>query len=127
MPVPSQKDLFASQTEATASPGELIFELTVPGRLPSWNAILGMEQWARYQFKKELAAGFLCALRQSALDSSMKTTFEKNTLSICAATLESYLKTAQERRRLKSRNKRLALKSKSGLSLKSTKSSKVPF
>ena len=40
-------------------PGKLIFSLTVPGRLPSWNDILGMEQWARYKFKNSLAKDFL--------------------------------------------------------------------
>lgn len=89
--------------------GRLIFTLTVPGRLPSWNDILGMEQWARYRFKADLAKGFLSELRRSEGDSLTKTTSAKNTTLIFSATrLEDYLETARQQRALKSRNKKLA-------------------
>lgn len=101
-------------------PNNPIFTLEVPGRLPSWNEILGMEQWARYKFKGELAAAFLSALRLSGAGSSTKTTSVKSTTSIFADTLALYLATKQAERKLKSRNKRLAAKSASSSKLKST-------
>jgi hypothetical protein len=108
-------------------PGEPIFTLEVPGRLPSWNDILGMEQWARYKFKGELATAFLCALRASAADSSTKITSAKSTTLIYAATLESYLAMRREQRRLKSAKKKLDAKILKESLLKSEGSNKVPF
>lgn len=112
-------------------PGKLVFQISIPGRMPSWNDILGMEQWARYQFKRELADLFLSVLRASALDSSMKTISARSTISTCADTLESYLRMRQEKRELKrlsakpSRAKKSTRKSKSS-SYKAPKG-KVPF
>ena len=85
-----------------SKPGKLLFSITIPGRLPSWNDILGMEQWARYKFKQELQKEFLSALRLSASDSSTLTTYAKNSMSIAADTLASYMETARLRRKLKS-------------------------
>lgn len=85
----------------------LIFYLEIPVKLPSWNEILGMNHWRRKKFKDELAKGFLSALRASANDSSMRTTCAKNTMSIFADTLESYLATKQAKRKLKQRSARL--------------------
>jgi len=107
--------------------GECVLTLEVPGRLPSWNDILGMEQWARYKTKKEMADVFLCALRASANDSSTRTTSARSTLLTFADTLERYLLMRQEQRKSKSLRKRLAKKNPSEPELKSTESSKVPF
>lgn len=98
-----------------------IFSIEIPGRLPSWNDILGMEQWARYKFKNELADAFLSVLSRIANDSSTKTTLQRSTTSIYAATLESYLRMKQERR--KSRQAKLK-QSKAKKSESSSKSSK---
>lgn len=87
--------------------------LEIPGRLPSWNAILAMHHWARMKFKKELAAVFLSALRASGSGSSTKTISAKNTMSIYADTLESSLQIRQEKRRLKQRNAKQAKANKS--------------
>lgn len=106
---------------------KMIFYLEVDGRLPSWNEILGMEQWARYKFKGALALDFLSALQRSAGDSSTKTTFAKNTMSICADTLARYLVTKQAERKLRSRNKRLAAKIANTSKSKSTLFNKPPF
>lgn len=108
-------------------PGDLLFRLEVPGRLASWNEILGMEQWARYKYKQELADAFLSVLRATASGSLTKTTSAANTWLIYADTLERYLAMRQEQRRLRSRNKRLARKSQSAPSLKSSDLGKVPF
>lgn len=110
-----------------AKPGELIFSLEVDGRLPSWNEILGMEQWARYKFKGELTDAFLCALRHSAADSSTKTTSARNTMSIFADTLALYLETKQAERKSKQRKKRLSAKGASSSALKSSLFDKPPF
>lgn len=94
--------------------GRLIFSITVPGRLPSWNEILGMEMWARYKFKKELADAFLSALRATESACSTRTTFAASISSTFADTLERYLRMRQELRKSKSRKKRLERMSKSG-------------
>ena len=82
--------------------------LTLTHPLPSWNAILGLGHWQRARLKKAIQDDFLSALRASADDSSTRTTSARSTLSIAAATLDSYQRTMLERRRLRSR------KSKSG-------------
>lgn len=85
----------------------------VPGRMPSWNAILGMNHWQRAKFKTDLQKGFLCALQQSGRDSSTPTTSARNTMSIAAATLASYLETIRQKRLSKQRSARLEKASKS--------------
>ena len=87
-------------------PGKLIFSLTVPGRLPSWNDILGMEHWARHKFKKELANEFLSELRALERGSSTKTTSAKSTTLTFADTLALYLATKQEQRASRQRSVR---------------------
>lgn len=106
---------------------KLIFSLEVEGRLPSWNEILGMEQWARYKFKGELASAFLSALRLSGAGCSTRITSAKNTTLTYADTLAQYLETKQAARKLRSRNKRLALKNASLCESKSTLFNKPPF
>ena len=108
-----------------ATTGELLISLTVPGRLPSWNKILGMEQWARYRFKKDLATTFLSALRAGENDFSTKTTSVKSITSIYAATLESCLETRLARRKLRSARKRSARRSRSAF--KSTCTASTDF
>lgn len=112
--------------ETPKTEGRLVFELTVPGRLPSWNEILGMEQWARYQYKKQLADIFLSALRRAASDYSMKTICARNTWLTYAATLERYLAMRQEQRRLRPARRRSSPGLKRKSRSKSSKS-KLPF
>ena len=88
-------------------PGKLLFSITIPGRLSSWNDILGMEQWARYKFKQELADVFLYELRHTDTDSSTRTTFARSTMLTYADTLASYLAMRQAERRSKSAKKKL--------------------
>lgn len=97
------------------------FSIVIPGRLPSWNQILGMEQWARYKFKQELAKDFLSALRATAEDCSTRTTSAKNTMSIYADTLARFLAMKQAERKSRSAKKRLAAKNPSLPTLKFTK------
>lgn len=126
----SDNSCLAHQTtffDSTPKPGKLIFALTIPGRLPSWNDILGMEQWARYKFKKELSDVFMFALQQSERASSTGTISAKNTMSIfCAIHLREYLETAQQRRLSRSANKKLKLEKEKKSGSKFLKS-KVPF
>lgn len=112
--------------DSTPKPGKLIFSLTIPGRLPSWNAILAMEHWQRYKEKRNLADVFLFALKLSERDCSTTTTPAPSGTLIYSATLALYLTTAQERRALKSHNKKLKLASEKKSVSKCTKS-KVPF
>lgn len=124
-----QRGLLLTQTEAGQSPKEpkLILRLEVEGRLPSWNEILGMEHWQRYKVKSELAADFLSALRASEDASSTRIISVKNITSIFADTLERYLRTQREKRKLKSLKKKLEAKSGSTSESKSTLFEKVPF
>ncbi len=112
--------------EAPPAPGTLVFRLTIPGRLPSWNQILGMEQWARYKFKDQLQLAFLYALQVAGRDCSMKTTSAKNTWLIAADSLLSYRAMAQARRALRSAKKKSSLEHPKKPSSRSSKS-KVPF
>src|SRR5271170_5772654 len=118
----SQMTFFDSQPK----PGKLIFSLSIPGRLPSWNEILGMEHWGRHKLKGELANTFLYAVRRTESGSLMKTTSAANTYSIYAGTLELYLQTRRELRKSKLAKKKLALKKLKESPSKSS-SSKVPF
>lgn len=86
--------------------------LTLKHPLPSWNAILGLGHWQRARLKKAIQDDFLSALRASVADCSTRTTSARSTLSIAAATLDSYQRTMQERRRLKSRKSASARKRK---------------
>jgi hypothetical protein len=100
--------------------------LIIPGRLPSWNAILAMEHWARDRYKTTLRENFLSALQLSARDCSTRTTYAKSTLSTAAATLASYDRMIRARRKLRSDKRR---SEKASLSLSKSKSSGkgVPF
>lgn len=80
------------------------FRLVVPGRLPSWNQILAMHHWSRKKFKDNLTRAFLCALRASAGDCSMKITSAKSSTLTYADTLASFLTTRRNSSKSKSRN-----------------------
>ncbi len=101
-------------------PGKLIFSLTVPGRLPSWNDILGMEHYSRHTLKKHLAKEFLSCLRATAADSSIKIICAPSTLLTYAATLESFLAMRLVQRKSRLLKKKLALKNPNGSSSTST-------
>ncbi len=105
---------------------EPFLTVEIPGRLPSWNAILGMETWTRYKFKTSLQQKFLCALQAIAQDSSTRTTSVPNIISTAAATLDSYGKTILARRKLRSYKRRLEKASPSLFESKSSRS-EVPF
>jgi hypothetical protein len=89
------------------------FVLTLPQRLPSWNAVLGQEHWARKKMKDQIQSDFLSALRATASDSLTRTTCAKNTMLIAADTLVSYRMMLRSKRALKSAKKRSEAKKKS--------------
>lgn len=108
MPGSKNEDLFPAQTADIASPErKLLLKLEIPGRLPSWNELLGMEHWQRYKLKAELQKDFLSALRACDDGFSMKTTCAKSITSIAADTLASYLEMSREKRKLKLLKKKL--------------------
>lgn len=121
-----QKVLFPDPTDGQKPVGQLIVDLRIPGKLPSWNDILGMEEWARYKFKRRLADDFLLELRAIAGSSSTKTTCAKSTMSTYADTLASYLAMRQAQRRSKQLKKKLEKKSGNLFESKFSES-KVPF
>lgn len=124
----SQKDLFPMAEAAFARPefeDEPFLTIEIPGRIPSWNEILGMEHWERYRFKSKLRREFISGLRVFAQLCSMKTTSARNSILIAAATLESYDRMIRERQRLKSARRRWEKKNPNLFASKS--SSNVPF
>lgn len=127
---PSQ-GLLCVQMDPTTNPQfktEPLVTIEIPGRLPSWNEVLGMEHWARDKYKISLREKFLCALRASVQDCSTRTISVRNILSTAADTLAYYDRTARERRKLRSASKRLARKSQSLFESKSSKQPEnVPF
>jgi hypothetical protein len=58
-----------------------LLQLRIPGRLPSWNALLGMDHWARAKLKKSIQQDFISALSLSVNASSIPTILAKNGLS----------------------------------------------
>lgn len=121
-PMPQQ----LSFDSTPAKQATLVCRLTIPGRLPSWNEILGMEQWARYKYKQQIQDGFLYELRRLARDCSMRTTCAKNFWSIAADTLALYQATALQKRKLRSANKKRSRELEKKQPSKSS-GSKVPF
>lgn len=127
---PKQQDMFKSETsgmpQAISLPEQPWLVIEIPGRLPSWNEILGMEQWARYKFKDEIQVAFLSALKACASDSSTRTTFARSIMSTAADTLASYRVMRQEQRKLRSAKKRQIQAQQKASQSKST-GSKVAF
>lgn len=74
----------------------------------SWNQLLNAEYFERDKLKQKIQDVFLSALRASVDDSSMKTILAPKQLLIAADTLASYRETVRAKRKLKSRNARLA-------------------
>ena len=105
--LPEKNCSVATPTQVKAS-SELIFRLVIPGRLPSWNAVLAMSHWQRKKFKDQIAKDFLSALEQSGNDCLTNPTFAKNFMKTYAATPASCLQTHLTSAILKSRNKKLA-------------------
>ena len=85
----------------------LVFSLRIPGRLPSWNALLGSGHWQRSKLKSQIQGDFLCALQAAAADCLTRTTSQRNSMSIAAATLESYRAMRLSARVLRSAKKKL--------------------
>lgn len=110
----SQKELFSTlppdkpllPVTTGSAERKIICQLTIPGRLPSWNQVLGMEHWARYQMKQRWEDAFLSVLRAYAKDCSMRTISVKNFWSIAADALDLYRETARAKRRLKSASRK---------------------
>jgi hypothetical protein len=113
-------DLFKDQTALGQSSGELLFSLDLPGRLPSWNEILGMQHFSRQSLKSRLLKEFGFALRASAAACSTRTICAPSTLLTAAATLASFEMMRRERRKLRSAKKRLEANQKSLSALKSS-------
>lgn len=87
--------------------GKLILSLRIPGRLPTWNDVLGMQHWSRHKLKSLIQVAFLSALSATVGTSSTKTTSAKNIMWTAYATLACYHRMIRAERILKSRNKRL--------------------
>lgn len=83
---------------------ELIIALEIPGRLPSWNEIIGMNRFTYTKFKRAQQDAFLSALYRSANAFSTRTTSQKKLLSTAAATLGSWILTHRKKRGSKRHN-----------------------
>jgi hypothetical protein len=95
------------------------FSLLIPGRLPSWNALLGLGHWQRAKLKNQIQESFLSALRAAAADCLTRTTSQRSSMSIAAATLDSYRAMRLSARVLKSAKKKLEKQSAKKRALKS--------
>ena len=80
---------------------EPIFQLRIPGRLPSWNAILAMGHWQRAKFKKRIQAEFLSALKASGNDFWTKTIVRESSTLMRSGTSELSKTTTRLKRKLK--------------------------
>jgi hypothetical protein len=104
-----------TNADTTQNSPELLMRLVIPGRLPSWNALLAMGHWQRHKLKRETQESFLCALRAADDASLTSTTSVKSMWLIAADTLESYRATALAKRKLRLNKKRSAAKSRKKL------------
>jgi len=123
---PKTQQLALMPEPTPTSPGELVFEIEIPGRLPSWNQILGFEHWSRDKFKCQLQEKFMYELRRLESASSTKTTAVANSISTYCATLELFLETRRQKRKLRSAKKRQS-REQPNLSESKFSKSKVPF
>src|SRR6478736_3048255 len=55
--------------------------LRIPGRMPSWNAVLGLNHWRRLKLKHEQQDAFISALSLSENDSATRTICARSTCS----------------------------------------------
>ena len=97
---------FSDDSPMPASPSSgptltLILSLRIPGKIPSWNAILAMEHWGRSRLKKQIQDEFISALSLSENASSTLTICAKNTISTVSDIAELF----REMSRTKSRSK----------------------
>lgn len=79
----------------------LVARFVVPIKLPTWNAVMRMRSYQQQAFKEATEQGFLFALQESSKSSMTMTTSARNSLSIAADTLDSFVTTTREKRRLK--------------------------
>lgn len=64
-------------------PGKsLLLRLVVPGRIPSWNQLLGLSHWRRLKLKKAQQQAFISSLHLSENASATRIISRKNGLSI---------------------------------------------
>jgi hypothetical protein len=83
---------------------EKILHLEVPGRLPSWNEIVGTHWTKIDKIKWAIQESILSALQVSAAAYSTRITSAKSSISIHCDTLASYLQTRRSAAKLKRRN-----------------------
>lgn len=60
----------------------MVFEIKIPGRLPSWNRVLSLSLKNRMRLKRQVQNEFLSVLKACANDSATATTSAPNTTSI---------------------------------------------
>lgn len=98
-----------------------LFSLRIPGRLPLWNAMLGLSHWQRMKFKKQEQEKFLSALQAAAADWQTRTGCARNIFSIAADTMVGSLTTQQNASALRRAKKKLEKTNKKKQSSKSFK------
>ena len=91
---------------ASALSGSLkpMLRLVVPGRLPSWNALLSMHHWKRAKAKKAIQEEFLSALYLSENASSIQTILAVSGCSTLCVLRESFAAMSRTKSRSKSSN-----------------------
>lgn len=95
---------------------QLMLRLRIPGRIPSWNAVLSMSHWQRAKAKKQLQKEFISALSLSENASAIRTTFRKNGFSTVSDIAERFeamsrIKSPSKRRKGKRRKAKRSTRS----------------
>jgi hypothetical protein len=73
----------------------LLLTLTIPGRIPSWNALLAMGHWQRAKAKKKIQDEFISALSLSANASAIPTILVRSGCSTLSGIAELFEMTRQ--------------------------------
>jgi len=95
---------------------KLILRLEIPGRLPSWNQILGLEHWGRAKLKKKIQDEFISSLYLSANELSIPIICQlsgQQTLSGIATSFATTRLKMSQSKRLKGKRKKASKKERS--------------
>lgn len=96
---------WSSRTEVGANHVvQPMLRLRVPGRLPSWNALLAMHHWDRIKAKHQQQADFISALCLSVNASAIPTICRLSGCSTVFAIATLLRETSRTKSRLKSAN-----------------------
>lgn len=80
--------------------------MEIPGRIPSWNALLGMTHWKRIRAKKEQQENFISALSLGVNDSATRTILASSGCSTVSDIVARLREMSRKKSTLKSRSEK---------------------